>query len=323
MPPARAAVRPRNSPDRIDARPAARDGTRQEFAPDRECPDVRFERRGLSNERGKGGEQKDRASSRSQSDRLSVGRGASHAGRAARDVQHVRPSYARERLWHQVGGTNWRQASAGVCRMQSGAGSQRPDDRQRDEPHSGGAHPLQQGRIGPQSCLQQQGAWGRPRQSHRHQAAPIRCCYPRISRADGPTRSFRNWQRLGVAACFGIARGGSHPRRQPGNFGSLASRASGMQRCARHRGNEGRACSRRTPCRPQSRSDSDRTSAGNSRSLGSALPCNTCRRHCRNRTATSTRHLSQSLPPRWHSKSRRSLCVRAGTHADIPKRRTQ
>jgi hypothetical protein len=41
MPPARAVVRPRNSPDRIDARPAARDGERQEFASCRECPDVR------------------------------------------------------------------------------------------------------------------------------------------------------------------------------------------------------------------------------------------------------------------------------------------
>src|SRR5688572_31879962 len=37
MPPARAAVRPRNSPDRINARPAARDGNKAGARSCREC----------------------------------------------------------------------------------------------------------------------------------------------------------------------------------------------------------------------------------------------------------------------------------------------
>ena len=47
------------------------------------------------------------------------------------------------------------------CR--AGARSQQPDDRQRDEPRAGSARSLRQGRIGPQSCVQQQGAGDRTR----------------------------------------------------------------------------------------------------------------------------------------------------------------
>ena len=107
-------------PDSMHVRPLAMEKGRNSLLPGMPGCAVRVVKVRATKEESD--EQKDRASSRSQSDRLSVGWRASHTRGAERDVQHVRPEPCAR--WATASSRRSRLA-ANICKRLSNSGSRK------------------------------------------------------------------------------------------------------------------------------------------------------------------------------------------------------